>query len=631
MARKKSIEQTYQKKTHREHILDRPDTYVGSTEKIESSMWIADPNKEEILIYKEDITYIPAFIKLYDEILTNASDHAIRTGKVTYIDIKIQKDIITITNDGPGIPVQKHKEEKIWIPELIFGHLLTSSNYDDAEQRIVGGRNGLGAKLTAVFSNEFKIKTADGKKQYSQTLEGNLEKIKRCRLGDSTENYTEISYSPDYSRFNIDGIDDSHLFLMYRRAIDVAAYLKTVNVIFNGKAIPILNKIEDYAALYNLPSEDIIADKLPNGWEYCLSMSDENSEQVSIVNGITTYNGGTHVNALSNDLVNKIKEKLERNRTVKITNNDIKNRLFLFLRCAIPNPTFNTQTKELLTSRINRNDIDISNTYINKVCKSEIVLKIQDWLDAKEKAAIASMNRNKTRKNKLNIKKLEDAKYAGTTKSKDCFLFLTEGDSAKASVLSGISKIGREFFGIFPLKGKIMNVRDEKVGKIIKNEELKNIFTILGLTPGKEAKMEDLRYGGLIAMTDSDSDGMHIRGLIINLFHYFWPNLLKDGFLYEMNLPLQVATKKNERKEFFSLNEYYIWKRKNESTGWKIKYYKGLGSLTGSDMVDYFSRIEKYLVQYDFDSDAEDLINISFDKSKSDERKDWLSEFNYEF
>ena len=161
----------YQQKTDRQHILDNPDTYIGSIENIDSQQWILSDTGDKI--YEKNIIYIPALFKLFDEGIVNCRDHVIRMQQaiqngtanslpVSYIDIAIQDDgTIIMINDGNGIDVAEHPEYKIWIPELIFGHLRTSTNYDKSEKKIVGGKNGFVFKLVLIWSTHGTIETID--------------------------------------------------------------------------------------------------------------------------------------------------------------------------------------------------------------------------------------------------------------------------------------------------------------------------------------------------------------------------------------------------------------------------------------------------------------------------------------
>lgn len=167
---KKTIEEMYQKKTQLEHILLRPDTYVGSVEKHTQTLWVYENDE---MVHRA-VSYVPGLYKIFDEILVNAADNKQRDPSMDALKVSIdaEANTVSIFNNGDGVPVEIHQEEKVYVPELIFGHLLTSSNYNDNEKKTTGGRNGYGAKLTNIFSTEFVIETADGKRQkkYKQVV-----------------------------------------------------------------------------------------------------------------------------------------------------------------------------------------------------------------------------------------------------------------------------------------------------------------------------------------------------------------------------------------------------------------------------------------------------------------------------
>ena len=193
-----------------------------------------------------------------------------------------------------------------------------------------------------------------------------------------------------------------------------------------------------------------------------------------------------------------------------------------------------------------------------------------------------------SKKSKLSgIPKLDDANNAGGRKSKNCTLILTEGDSAKTLAIAGLSVIGRDNYGVFPLKGKLLNVRDASPQQILKNAEIQNIMKIMGLSIGKKyTDTSKLRYGHIMIMTDQDHDGSHIKGLLINFLHHFWPSLLKiEGFLQQFITPIVKCTKGKKIETFFTLPEYEEWKEGtgNDAKGWTTKYYKGLGTSTSSE------------------------------------------------
>lgn len=202
-----SIEKMYQKKSQLEHILLRPDTYIGSVEHTKELMWVY--NEERSRMVQREISFVPGLYKIFDEILVNAADNKQRDKSMNTIkiDIEPEKNLISVWNNGQGIPVTMHKEEKMYVPTMIFGHLLTSSNYNDDEKKVTGGRNGYGAKLCNIFSTSFTVETATKqyKKNFKQTWAANMTKTTEPRIKEfAGTDFTKITFSPDLAKFKMD-------------------------------------------------------------------------------------------------------------------------------------------------------------------------------------------------------------------------------------------------------------------------------------------------------------------------------------------------------------------------------------------------------------------------------------------
>lgn len=248
-------------------------------------------------------------------------------------------------------------------------------------------------------------------------------------------------------------------------------------------------------------------------------------KQVSFVNSINTSKGGEHVNYLAaqvaNHLVKVVKKKNKGGSEIKP--NQIKNHLAIYVNCLIENPAFDSQTKEFMTTKPKAfgSMCELSDKFLKQVEKSDIVDAIIAYATFKDKQGLK--RKGGTKKSKLvGITKLDDANFAGTAKSKNCTLIITEGDSAKSLAMAGLSVVGRDYYGVFPLRGKPLNVRDAKLKQVGENEEIKNLIDILGLKFDKtydESSISTLRYGHLMIMADQDTDGSHIKGLIINFLH----------------------------------------------------------------------------------------------------------------
>ena len=636
----------YQQKTDKQHILDNPDTYIGSVEEVDSDLWIL--NSDENKIIEKNIKYIPGLFKLFDEGIVNCRDHVVRmqqaisTGQencipVSNIDISISDDgTITMFNDGNGIDVAQHPEHKIWIPEMIFGHLRTSTNYDKTEKKIVGGKNGFGFKLVLIWSTHGTIETVDHIRglKYCQEFNNNLDEICKPSITKcKTKPYTKITFKPDYKRLGIDGLTPDLINLLKKRTYDVAAVTdKNLKVKYNSNLIPIKN-FSQYIDMYIGDKSTALRVYEENGdrWEYAVALTPTNEFiQVSFVNGIHTAKGGKHVEYILNQITRKMVEYIEKKKKVKVNPNSIKEQLVLFIRCDIENPAFDSQTKDFMNTPSSKfgSKCDVTDKFIEKVAKMGIMDAACALTEVKENKAAKKTDGVKS-KSIRGIPKLTDANWAGTDKSKDCLIIFCEGDSAKAGIISGLSSDDRNTIGVYPMKGKILNVRGETVKKISENKEITEIKKILGLETGKnyvsiEDVYKNLRYGRVLFMTDQDLDGSHIKGLGINLFQSEWPTLSEiPGFIGFMNTPILKAKKGNVELNFYNDGEYEEWKQVNDTKGWKVKYYKGLGTSTGKEFKEYFENKKMVGFQYS-GKDSGDAIDMVFNKKRADDRKDWL-------
>ena len=655
----------YQQKTDKQHILDNPDTYIGSVEEVDSNAWIININDASpsdnvagCKIVEKNIKYIPGLFKLFDEGIVNCRDHVVRMNQsvkdkvpnalpVSCIDISIQSDgTIVMINDGNGIDVAEHPEYKIWIPELIFGHLRTSTNYDKTEKKIVGGKNGFGFKLVLIWSTYGSVETVDHVRglKYTQEFKNNLDEIckpviTKCK----TKPYTKITFKPDYLRLGIQGLTPDLIALLKKRVYDVAAVTdKSLKVKYNSNLIPVKN-FQQYIDMYIGDKNETLRVYEDNGerWEYAVALTPSNEFiQVSFVNGIHTAKGGKHVEYILNQITRKLCEYIEKKKKTKVNPNTIKEQLILFIRCDIENPAFDSQTKDFMNTPSSKfgSKCEVSDKFIEKVAKMGVMDAACALTEVKENKAAKKTDGAKT-KSIRGIPKLTDANWAGTEKSKDCTIIFCEGDSAKAGIISGLSSEDRNIIGVYPMKGKILNVRGENIKKISENKEIAEIKKILGLETGKQYKtIEDvyknLRYGKVLFMTDQDTDGSHIKGLGVNLFQSEWPSLTEiPMFIGFMNTPILKARKGDKELMFYNEGEYEQWKEQQENASqnefkcWKIKYYKGLGTSTGKEFREYFQN--KKIVGFEHSGKkSDDSIDMVFNKKRADDRKDWLEKYD---
>jgi DNA topoisomerase-2 len=656
MKRKVNIQEDivtkYVKFDQDEHVLKRPDMYIGSILLDKTKTWTCETNE---FVYKE-IEYSPGLYKIFDEVLVNAIDHSIRLKSqpesIPVKDIRVNIDmdtgIIEIFNSGSGIDVVVHPEYGIYIPELIFGNLLTSSNYDDTEERTIGGRNGIGSKLANIFSEFFEIDTIDSTRnlRYTQRFESNMS-IKGVPVIKKyvKKPYTSFRFKPDYVRFGVTSMSVDMYSLLKKRVYDVCATTETlVSVFFNNEKLQIKD-FQKYCHLYLDETFKVSYEKSDDGnWEVLAAYSpvrEQVQDSVSFVNGIWTLRGGKHVDYISEQICRDLttlvvkRHKLSTEKNGKKCNpippSRIKNNLLLFVKATIVNPTFEGQLKESLTTPSSKfgSSFKVSDKFIEKVYKSGIV----DILIADQKAdEIKTLVKTDGKKSSTirGIPKLEDANWAGTKRSSECTLILTEGDSAKSMAVAGLSVVGRDKYGVFPLRGKVMNVRDVSVVKLTQNQEISNLKKILGLETGKEYKnVESLRYGKIMIMSDQDCDGFHITALVFNLFYTLWPSLCKiKGFLTSLSTPILKVFKGTKSISFYSETEYENWTQTiSDLKKWTVKYYKGLGTSDAKEAKEYFKQM-KQVHYYHSGSEDDDFINLAFDKKRADDRKKWLTEYD---
>lgn len=646
----------YQQKTDKQHILDNPDTYIGSIEEVDNEMWILDETQNKMV--QKTIRMIPGLYKLFDEGIVNCRDHVVRMLQaiknktensipVSAIDISIQEDgTINMYNDGNGIDVAMHPEYNIWIPELIFGHLRTSTNYDKTEKKIVGGKNGFGFKLVLIWSTEGSVETVDHTRglKYIQHFKNNLDEIcaptvTKCK----SKPYTKITFKPDFARLGIPGLSPDVVALLKKRIYDISAITdKAIKVKCNDVPVPVKN-FQQYLDLYIGSKDDVKrayeADE-SGRWEIAAALSSTHEfQQVSFVNGIHTNKGGKHVDYILGQITRKLCAYIEKKKKVIVNANAIKEQLILFLRCDIENPAFDSQTKDFMNTPSSKfgSSYTVSDKFIEKLAKMGVMEAACLITEVKENKAAKKTDGSKT-KSIRGIPKLTDANWAGTEKSKDCVIIFCEGDSAKAGIISGLSSEDRNIFGVYPMKGKILNVLGEATKKITENKEISEIKKILGLETGKTyASIEDaqkrLRYGRILFMTDQDLDGSHIKGLGINLFQTEWPSLaLIPGFIGFMNTPILKARKGKQELVFYNNGEYEKWQQELgavASSSWTIKYYKGLGTSTGKEFREYFEKKKMVGFQH-IGKESDDAIDMVFNKKRADNRKEWLGAYDRE-
>lgn len=630
----------YSKKNPIEHILLRPDMYVGSSKLRQLEEYVANKDDSgQYYISKQLISSSPAILRIFVEALSNAIDNVERSKKTdtlcTYIKINIDKDSgeTSISNDGDIVPIEKNEEENCYNHTMIFGQLLTGSNYDDEEERIISGRNGLGIKLCNVFSSYFSVEGCDPVTQqiFFQSWTNNMRQttgpvIKKTKL---TKGYTKVTWIPDFAQFGIDKYTDDIINLYTRYILD-AAMLSKVKIYLNKELLP-YNNLQKYSTLYQNISDEKLYIKTNNS-EVLLSPYSE-FQAISFVNGVYTKLGGQHVNSWIESIFRPLLSKINKKGKPLLNIKDIKQFFRIFVVATVINPEFDGQNKFKLEApeiktKISKNNID-------SILKWNVINDIEDIIRSKEMMVMKKSERKKKGFTKING--LDPANNAGTKNSYKCTLVLCEGLSAKSYVVAGIEKgvydkKGRDWFGIYPLRGKLLNVRNAVPTAISKNAVITDIIQTLGLRHDIDYRIEEnyktLRYGKVMVTTDADVDGIHIEGLLMNLFHSLFPTILlrQTPYIVSMKTPIvRVFGKKGEKDLlFYDERKYHNFVSQTDKK-FKAKYYKGLGTTKPSDVPDTFGL---KMVEYKHDDDTNFNMNKVFDKRFADSRKNWLEEYN---
>jgi DNA topoisomerase-2 len=649
--RSKKAAQTYQSLEQNEHVLHRPDMYIGSIkfarhEYYSGEKYVKDEEKGESLrIVKKNGMINPGLHRIFIEILSNSIDNYWRSSETDTPCTKIKVDIdeqgcITVWNDGLTIPIQIDQASGLYNPDLIFGKLLTSSNYNDEEERMTSGKNGLGSKATNIFSKEFSVKIfdPDSGHQYVQKWKNNMSEKDSPKITSPKQKngYTQISFLPDYQRFGCENLSEEMRGLFFKNVIDTAM-ITGVNVHFNDSKIPIKN-MKDYALLYE-DTNMVMMDTKDSQVVLAVNPKVDDFSAISFVNGIETAQGGVHVDSWSEAIFRPILDKLngvkkdkeDKKDKEKLTMRDIKPYFRLFLKCTVPNPAFTSQEKSKLASP--NVTVDVLQKHINAVMKWPVMEEIKELMKSRE---MTKLKKTEKKKGFVKIEGLDPANLAGTKHANECSLILCEGDSAKTFAVKGIqtgvySKKGRDYFGIYPLRGKCLNVRNSNVTTISKNKEITDVIKALNLKYESDYTVDDvydtLAYGRVIILTDSDVDGYHICGLLLNFFHKLFPTLLErnPSFITCMRTPIVRIYYPRSEMELYTLEDFRKYQRENPTKKGDVKYFKGLGTNNNKEIETSFGR---KMIEFVKDEKTDDTMDKVFHSKFSDQRKKWLEEYD---
>jgi len=647
----KTIEEQYKKRELHESILKDPGMYIGPTGVDNIDMYYFNDKTDSIK--KDEKEIVLGLYKIIDEIVVNAADNTVRNSKkcnIIKINVNKETGIISVYNNGCEIPVEIHKEYNIYVPELLFGNLLTSANYDQ-EDRLVGGRHGIGSKAANIYSKEFSIEIVDSKrkKKYFQQFSNNMydkEEPVITDLENKQEGYIKTKFLPDYKKFGQKKLTNDTYQIIKRRAYDIAATTnKKVKVYFNDEEIE-ANNFRNYIDLfYKDENKKVIYRDVNERWSVGVIYDpDSHFNHMTFVNNINTFGGGTHLNHVVEQIIKKVTKKItdkDKKNNIKVKPSQIKDNITVFVNCLIEGPDFPSQTKETMSKNANKFKVkcNIDDKFIDELCKNTSIVNDVFEISKVRHENQLSKTDGKKRLSVKDIPKLKDASFAGTGKSSDCILIVTEGDSAFNFAEAGREVIGTEYYGAVPLKGKMLNPKKSATQKALDNTEFKMLKKALGLQHGAVYEnTKSLRYGSVLLLTDQDVDGYHIKGLFMNFIHTYWPSLLKiEGFVKSIATPIiKVYKSKNitglkPLKIFFTESEFKKWANTFENNkvpdSYYIKYFKGLGTSTTEEARESFDDFKNRLIDYTWENDKINIIELDnkSNNSNNDDEDDNVS------
>jgi DNA topoisomerase-2 len=627
-----------------QHILQRPDMYVGTIQRTQrESFCLTLDEKGKPRIRMCNIMHPEAQEQIFLEALGNAADNVWRsreefTPPLDPIRIEVLLDVmrLTVKNYGATIPVAQD-EQGHWIPHRVFSHLRTGSNFNDGKKRLYIGKNGLGIKLSGIFSLVFSVECADPARGllYKETWTNNMTQSQCEIVPYNGIGYTQVSYSPDFARFGASQFDEETFQLYAARCAEVA-YTCQIPVIFNGQEFDLKN-VFDYAGLFfPITKSNAISYTDPEGtYEICLVDSPGEAVCASFVNGIITKQGGVHVDAAYSVIVAKTVALLGKAAEgVSITKRDMVSHVSVFLNCRLNQPGFKSQAKEYLTKPTPK--IDIPDDVMKNVKRWKLMEQMVAIIEQKQKAKLKKTDGKKTRRAKS--ERIRDANFAGGPRAHEATGILCEGDSAEGYINVWIDQVpdrqGRDYFGSLPLHGKILNILNAEFLQMFENDDLKLIKEMFGLEEDVnymiEALLRRLRYGTVLIVTDPDTDGKHILGLVMVFFMFKFPGLIYHHRIKFLRIPVLRVSKGGSHLAFFTTASYNEWRATvPDPDGWYHEYFKGLGSSEEKHVIEDFQRPK--VVTFHADEKAMERTLMAFHKTKADERKIWLSDwFNRE-
>lgn len=550
----------------RQHALLRSGVYIGS---------VVEEQQSGIVGYEyQTLPIVPGLIKIIEEVIQNSIDEAIRTNFkfANKISVEINDTIdgteIVVEDNGRGIP-QDMIDGKLR-PVHAWTSLRAGSNFDD-NKRVGVGLNGMGVSLTNIFSTEFVGMTHDGKNCVVVRCTDNMANIDPVKQFKSSHKGTKVSFYPDLKRFGtIEPLTQPHVYMIHDRLTNWAIQFPEITFTFNGKAI----KFKSYKDIGSKFHDDaVVFEGNGCGFVFAPSGNEEEFRCLSYVNGIYIKNGGSHVDYILDRIIVDIRAAVKKKHKIDVLPNQIKQHiLFASWIRGFPALRFDSQSKERVTNTVAENSAFLGWVDTDKIAKK--IIDTPAIIDPMIAAILYKKELQEARelekKRKAGKQKLVVNHIAATDpnpENRACVL--TEGLSAISAL---VNVRNPKTIGGYPLKGKVTNITGMRPLEIMKNAELHELMTIIGLHIGEKA--ENLNYGKIFIFSDFDQDGHHIYSLLINFFA-LWPELFEQKRIYRLLSPLYYCTKGKQTKTFQTIEEFNQF----DSKGWDVQYFKGQGSM----------------------------------------------------
>ncbi len=603
----------------RDHVRLRTSIYLGNMTKQKTKIPLLLSNTFKII----EMEYVISAFRCVEEILGNSIDEFSQINiSSKKLDIMYSDNIFTVSDNGRGVPVDKHETGK-FTPEVVFSQLRSGKNFFNNKEIGVVGQNGVGSSCVAFCSTEFKVDITRDHKRYKQTFSNGCEKISKPSITsiDSNKTGTSISFTLDPTVFEDVSLPDE---LIHNRAIEIALTNPGVTVEYNTNKYKFKKGFDD---IMKDISQNYFKFEKNNMEFYVIFDVNKNIDEeiFTWVNSSLLFDSGIcntqFLNAFVDKTINHLEKEAKKNKC-EITKNDIRRHLLIIGNLKVSDPQYDSQAKTRLTGpTLKKEFVELVDEHWSLFARRN-----KDWLQSVMEYAMRRNHSSAIDNAKKEMEKNSKKKIAGLidATSKNLFerqILVTEGESAKASITEARNP---KTTAAFPLTGKINNVYGATVSQLMNMGKITDLLNAIGLIPGQRAVRSNLKYSKIVLSTDADPDGGAIFGLLVNLFYQFWPELFDAKYspiIYRLVAPNVCLVKGDKRIHFPSRIEYE--KVKDQYKGYTVNYFKGLGSMSKQDWEMILSGKTNTLIPIVDDGDMKKMLQLVF-SADVDARKLWL-------